>query len=296
MKKYLLGFLAIIILVLEIILWQNTYFEKVIRSIVFLPNRQLASLTAIVQSPFYYTFKDNGALEEAGIMDDSSSPYFWLNSGGRFLLKDGIGKTVQGELWKFNKWRLAYSISNPVDTDNGYHPQNILRLVTRSKWRNFSQEIYFKITKLNISASPNRNASNGVLVFNRYQDGNNVYYIGIRVDGAVVIKKKMNGTYYTLAYKQFYNASVPYDHDTNPNLIPSQKWIGLKSEIKTNPDNTVSLKLFIDKDKTGVWVLVTEAIDDGKTYGGAAIVNEGYAGIRTDFMDVEFDDYKIMSI
>jgi hypothetical protein len=38
---------------------------------------------------------------------------------------------------------------------------------------------------------------------------------------------------------------------------------------------------------------VAEAKDDGKTFGGAAILNEGYAGIRTDFMDVEFDDYKI---
>ena len=227
-------------------------------------------------------------------MDDSSSPYFWLNSGGQFLFKDGIGKTVQGELVKFNKWRLAYVASNPTDTDNGYHPQNIFRLVTRSKWQSFQQEIYFKITKSNLSTSINRNASNGLLFFNRYQDAFNLYYTGIRVDGAAVIKKKINGIYYTLAYKSFYNDITPYNRATNPNLISAQKWVGLKSEVVTNPDSTVSIKLFIDKDKTGNWVLVAEAKDDGKSYGGSAILSEGYAGIRADFMDVEFDDYKVV--
>ena len=56
----------------------------------------------------------------------------------------------------------------------------------------------------------------------------------------------------------------------------------------------MDIKLFIDKDKTGNWVLAAEAIDDGKSYGGGAILNEDYAGIRADFMDVEFDDYKII--
>ncbi len=294
MKKYFLVILIIFILAIGIFVWRSSYFEKIIRGIVLSPNRQLASLAVVVQSPFYYTFKVDGVLDEAGKMDDSSSPYFWLNSGGQFYLKDGTGKTVQGELAKFNKWRLAYAASNPTDTDNGYHPQNILRLVTRSKWQSFQQEIYFKITKLNMSASSNRNASNGILFFNRYQNGSNLYYAGIRVDGAAVIKKKINGIYYTLTYKSFYKADAPYNRDTNPNLIPNQKWIGLRSEIVTSSDNTVSIKFFVDRDKTGNWILAAEAKDDGKTYGGAAFLNEGYAGIRTDFMDVEFDEYKII--
>lgn len=97
-----------------------------------------------------------------------------------------------------------------------------------------------------------------------------------------------------MVYKPFYNTATPYNRDTNPNLMPTQKWIGLKSEVKTNVDNSVNIKLFIDKDKTGNWVLATEAKDDGKSYGGEAILSEGYTGIRTDFMDVEFDDYKII--
>ncbi len=38
---------------------------------------------------------------------------------------------------------------------------------------------------------------------------------------------------------------------------------------------------------TGGWTTVFEAVDAG----GAAILSDGYAGIRTDFMDVEFDNY-----
>jgi hypothetical protein len=201
---------------------------------------------------------------------------------------------MQGELEPLNKWRLLYSVSNPADTDDGYHPQNIFRLVTRSKWQNFSQEIYFKINKTNMSASSNRNSSNGVFFFNRYQDSNNVYYIGIRVDGAAVVKKKVNGRYYTLRSEPFYKSDAPYNRDTNPNLIPGQIWIGLKSEVKTNSDNTVSIKIFIDKDGSGNWILATEARDNGWSYGGSAILNEGYAGFRTDFMDIEFDNYRLV--
>lgn len=295
MKKYFFGFLTgILIFVGGIAVWQSSYFEKIVRNIALSSGRQTASVAAIIKSPFYYSFKVDGTLDEAGNIDDSSSPYFWLNSGGQFILKNGIGKTVQGELSKFNKWRLAYYTSNPTDTDNGYHPQNILRLVTRSKWQNFRQEIYYKIVKDNLSASPNRNASNGLLLFNRYLNGNNLYYTGIRVDGHAIIKKKINGRYYTMSEKPFY--SGVYNRDTNPNLIPENKWFALRSEIKTNTNGTVNIKVFIDKDKTGVWVLAAEATDDGKSYGGAPILKDGYAGVRTDFMDVEFDDYRIEKI
>jgi hypothetical protein len=291
---YYLGILPVVLVVSLFFAWQISFFNKAIRHVVLLQDEQLAAVAAVVGSTFSYSFNVKGILDEVGRMDDSSSPYWWLNSGGRFYIASSTGKTVYGELSQFSKWRIAYAAANATDTDNGYHPQNIFRLVTRSKWQNFSQEVSFQNAKLNMSTSTNRNASNGILLFNRYQDGNNLYYTGVRVDGAIVIKKKINGTYYTLAYKQFYTNGTPYSRDTNPNLIPSQKWIGLKSEVRTNLDNTVSIKVFIDRDKIGSWVLVAEATDDGKTYGGSAILNEGYAGIRTDFMDVEFDDYKVV--
>lgn len=261
---------------------------------VLAPDVEAATSAAIVSSPFHYAFSKDGKLEEVGSMSQSNSPYWWLSSGAYMYLKSGIGKTIQGDLPRFDKWRLIFSASNSGETDNGYHPQNIFRMPTRNKWQNFRQEIYFKINKDNLSASPNRNASNGLLLFNRYQDGNNLYYTGIRVDGAAVIKKKINGAYYTMAYKPFFGTG--YNRDTNFNLLPKNVWIGLRSEVKTNTDGTVNIKVYVDNGKTGDWVLAAEATDDGKSSGGAAILNEGYAGIRTDFMDVEFDDFRMITL
>lgn len=242
---------------------------------------------------FVESFQTTYSVVEADKLADSTSPGWWLGSGAYFYSAQGIGSTLVGSLKANNPFRIAYSTSNPVDTNNGYYPQNVFRLVlTRGKWLNFQQEAHFKVVNNNLSQSPNRNESNGLLFFNRYQDTDNLYYTGIRVDGAAVIKKKIHGTYYELSLNQFYKNSS-YNPVTNPTLIPKNKWIGLRSEIKTNPDNTVSIKLFIDKDNTGDWVLATEAKDDGKSYGGKAILNEGYTGIRTDFMDVEFDNYKV---
>lgn len=253
----------------------------------------VVSTTITGLSVLNYTFDKDSIVKEIWDMNKSSSPYWWVNSGAYMYLKGGVGMTVQGELPSDDVRRISYQLANPGETDNGYHPQNIFRLVTRSKWKNFNQEAYFRITKLNFSSSTNRDASNGVLLFNRYQDGNSLYYAGIRVDGFAVIKKKINGVYYFLAYKPVYSNGTPYNRASNQNLIPTLKWIGLKTEVTTNADNTVSIKLFIDKDRTRNWILVAEAKDDGKTYGGGVILNEGYAGIRTDFMDVEFDNYLI---
>lgn len=248
--------------------------------------------TANVGVSFVEHFDTSYTVAETDPLSTSNSVNWWVSSGGYFYSKEGVGSTVVGSLPETDLWRISFSSSNPLDTDDGYYPQNIFRLVLRSVWENSQQEAYFKIVNNNLSASPNRNSSNGLLFFNRYKDAFNLYYAGIRVDGYAAIKKKINGIYYTLAYEPFDTFTNPYNRDTNPSLLPKQQWIGMRSEIETNPDNTVSIKLYIDETNTGNWVLVVEAIDDGISYGGP-IFEEGHAGIRTDFMDVEFDDYRI---
>lgn len=251
-----------------------------------------ATSTAEVQDHFYYPFNNSGVLNEIGQMGNSMDPYFWLNSGAQLWITDNIGETIQGELTDNSPWRSIYRDSNPTDTDNGYHPQNIFRFVTRSKWQNMRQECHFLITKDNLSLSTNRNASNGLLLFNRYQDSNNLYYAGIRVDGAAVIKKKTNGTYYTLAYNKIFPGSA-YDRNANPDILPKHSWLGLRSEITNQADGTTAIRLYVDQTGSGSWILAAAASDDGRSYGGPALVAEGYAGIRTDFMDVQFDDYRL---
>jgi hypothetical protein len=245
---------------------------------------------------FFEDFITNYIVKESGNLNESESPGWWLSSGAYFNSKNGIGSSIIGPLSALDPWRIAFSLSNPLDTDNGYYPQNIFRLIlTKNRWKNFEQEIYFNIVKNNLSISTNRNSSNGILFFNRYQDAFNLYYTGIRVDGAAVIKKKINGIYYTLAYKPIYGDPILYNRETSPNLIPIQKWIGIKSETITNLDNTVTIKLSIDKDGNKNWILALEVKDDNKSYGDQAFLNDGYVGVRTDFMDVEFDNYRIIS-
>lgn len=249
-----------------------------------------ANLAAVppapVQSPFLYNFDVSGTLEEAASMGASSSPYWWLSSGAYFYF-GGTGETVHGSLPANDYWRLLYAANNPVDTDNGYHPQNIFRLVSRSKWASFRQQVYFRISADNLSNSPNRNASNGVLLFNRYQDQDNLYYTGVRVDGAAVIKKKQQGTYYTIAYKKIFPGT--YHPNANPNLLPKGVWMGITSETLNNPDGTVRIRLHVNSGN-GVWKLIFDVEDDGVQYG-PPFTQSGYGGFRTDFMDVEFDNY-----
>lgn len=247
-----------------------------------------------VSSPFLYNFKVEGELHETGSMQKSKSPYWWLNSGGVMTIKEGSGQSNQGDLTALSKWRILYNLNNPIDTDGGYHPQNIFRLVTKSSWQDFSEEAIFKINKINLSQSPNRNVSNGVLLFLRYKDGNNLYYVGVRVDGTGIIKKKVNGEYFTLAQEKIFEGQ--YHRHDNPNLLPLNTWFGIRAEIKNIEDQSVAIKLFVDPLNTEEWQLVLQTIDDATGFDGLPINNKGFAGIRTDFMDVEFREFKIVEL
>jgi len=239
---------------------------------------------------FSDSFNVDETIEEAGSMAESSSPDWWVNSGGRFIKGGGAGHTIHGDLPANDRWRIAYAQSNPVDTDDGYHPQNIFRLVTRTRWKNFDQQVHFRIDRINMSTSPNRNASNGVLLFNRYQDSQTLYYAGVRVDGAAVIKKKVAGKYTTMAHGGIFPGYGTYNVTNKPNLIPENQWIGIRTLVTTNPDGSVDVQLLVDQGSG--WNVALDAVDTGAT-GGAEVTADGYGGIRTDFMDADFENYSI---
>lgn len=239
-------------------------------------------------------FSEKFTLEEAGEMDESTSPYWWVNSGAYLFSEGGEGRTLFGELGSEDAWQKKYEAYDASETDEGTHPQNIFRLLTRSKWGDSSQEAYYNIHRYILSDDEHRGESNALLLFSRYQDGSNLYYAGVRVDGTAVIKKKKKDTYYTMAQKEVLPGS--FDKKTNPNLIPTNTWIGVRSVVRNNADGTVSIEVYIDRNFSGVWEFAVGAIDDGKSFGGEAFRNDGYAGIRTDFMDVSFDNYSITKI
>jgi hypothetical protein len=239
------------------------------------------------------TFSEKTTLEEAGKMSDSQSPNWWLNSGGVAAMDNGSARTNFGPLPEGSRWQKLYAKTNPRDTDGGFFPQNIFRLVTRQKWQNLDQQIFFNIDKINMSDSENRNESNGALLFNRYYDGDNLYYTGLRVDGHAVIKKKIDGKYYTLAEKDVLSDGKKYDRNDEPNFLPLHQWLGIRSVVTNTGNRAVDLKFYVDLDQTGNWQLVLETQDKGSAFGKSPLSEPGRAGIRTDFMDVAFQNYKI---
>ena len=240
------------------------------------------------------TFDTVGVLEETGSMQESRNADWWLNSGGRLRFRDGVGATLEGELATGDRWRRAYAEGDPLDTDAGARPQNLFRLITRGRWRNARQSVRFRIDRITPTMSPNRNETNGVLLMHRFQDGKNVYYAGLRVDGAAVIKKKAGGVYFTLAYRQLYPGE--YDREGAPSLLPLGRWLALETTIENEPGGGVRLAIRAQDPATHGEDLteVLAVVDHGAE--SPQIVAEGHAGVRTDFAEVELDDYRIEPI
>jgi hypothetical protein len=202
-------------------------------------------------------------------------------------------RTILGNLPSSDRWYGLYKESNPEDTDDGSHPQNIFRLVTKDQKIDNSEQVYFKIHAINLSQSENRNESNGVLLFNRYQNSDNVYYAGLRVDGAVVIKKKILGEYQTLAVKKIISGT--YNRNSNPNLLQTNAWYGLKTIVK-NEGESVRIILYLDTTNSGSWKELLNVLDSNPLKDGMSLHKDGHGGIRTDFMDVEFRSFEFRSL
>lgn len=264
---------------------RNAYISYSYWFMALLSSSKIASGAAMVDD---FDQSTPSMMYETSSMTESNDLQWWLSSGAHLMRTGKVLSTIQGQLLNSDNFRSLYATSNPIDTDNGYRPQNLLRLVTRVKFKNFNQQVFFNIQNINASASPNRNQSNGIFFFNRYQDGKTLYYVGIRVDGKAVIKKKFAGEYTTLKSAIVYPGS--YQHELQPNLLPTHRWIGIRSEVVNLSNNSVLIAMYINDSHLGTgWNKVLEVEDSGQD--GNTIMNEGYAGIRSDFMDVNFDAY-----
>lgn len=239
-------------------------------------------------------FLESGIIVEKISPKNSDQKCWWLDSGGTFMVENGVGKTIQNNLSDNHYWRIEYNKTNPIDTNNGYRPQNIFRLINQGRWKNIDQSIFFKINLYDLSQSPNRNPSNGVLLMSHYIDSNNLYYAGIRVDGSVVIKKKYAGIYTTLAIEPF-TTSTKYDRYSNPILIPLNKWIGERFVSTNYKDGSVNLKLYIKMNEEENWQLILETNDSSELSGTKPFDTTGNIGIRSDFMDIEFKNFSAKS-
>ncbi|HVS79645.1 MAG TPA: hypothetical protein VHF05_01570 [Candidatus Paceibacterota bacterium] len=233
-------------------------------------------------------------LEESDGFDTSASPLYWLNSGAEALLSSSSSwSTVKGDLAAGSKWHEEYASSNSTDTDGGIHPQNLFRIFTRGVYGDGAYSAYAKIDRIVASASPNRNSSNGVFLMIHAEDSDNLYYAGLRVDGNAVIKKKIGGTYYTIAETPLF-AYAPYNRDTRPDLLPLNTWLGMKADVKTLPDNSVQIEFSIDLSGEGSWIPILSVTDAPKG-NVQTLPGPGHAGIRSDFMEMSIRDFRVDS-
>lgn len=230
--------------------------------------------------PWKYSFNVPGTLEETGSMDSSSSPYFWLNSGGRMLLTDGCGHTIEGDLPSNDKAYQLYK--NDEGADFGAHPQNLFRLFTRNKYPSLEQSVKVKMLRYIVSPSTQREASDGFVLGFSDITGQFVYYFALRVDGYLVIKQKDGSVndYSTLAQKKLLPGV--YHVTTSPNLIPIGQTFDLKFSV-AKEGTDVRLKGFVN----GVEHL--DVVDATPL----ANLEEGHGLIRLDFMEACFDDYRL---
>jgi len=110
----------------------------------------------------------------------------------------------------------------------------------------------------------------GLHAFARYQNNNNLYVASLRYDGQVTIKRKVNGTYATLA-----DGDIASSYLDAAGHLKTGQWFTLKFSVFGS-----DLKFYID----GTLVLI--ASDSSLAYGTI--------GIRTDYANVYLDDWKLL--
>jgi hypothetical protein len=235
--------------------------------------------------PWSYNFSTPGTLVETGSMSESSSGIWWVNSGYKMILANGIGQTIHGDLPSTDPGYQLYR--NDISTDYGKRPQSIARYYVRQKFRDIDFSAYFRMDRYILSPAPERNAWNGLCLMLRDSGtGDTLMHAILRVDGDLVLKRKLNGTYTTLQTVKIFPGT--WNYSSNPNLIPIGQWIGIKATT-ANEGSGVRIKICLDIGKTGVWKEYVSFLDSAQP-----ILNEGYFGLRTDFSDVSFDDVAIV--
>lgn len=260
----------------------------IVSLIVSIP-RVEASSAVTISLPWSYTFSSPGTLNQTATVAQSGSPYWWVASGGQLKVSSGLGQSLQGNVTSSNSWYNTYKKSNPVVSDNGSHPQNIFSMFARTPELNIDQSVSVKINRDNLGTVSNRNPWNGIFLSSRWLDNNNYYIAGIRDDGHAIVKKKVNGTYYTLAEKQIFPGT--YDAVSNPNLLPKNVWLRIRSVVYTDSTGNVRIQLYLDRTQSGLWELVLDTVDNGSS--GTKINSQGLLGLRSDFMDIVMDNYKL---
>lgn len=176
----------------------------------------------------------------------------------RFNTSDGLLANNYGKDDVLKKWDVT-SQKFYVKNNRGYTDSPIFRVVTqKSDFNNFV--LNTKAMKSKLGKDP----WDGLQVFFRYNDYDNLYAAGIRNDNALHLKKKVAGEYFELAKVEFDGNRLNHWYD-----------------IKVVAQNT-HIQVYVDG---------TKYID---VYDST--FSKGKVGARTDNVTAHFDDYKVSTL
>lgn len=207
----------------------NNLFEATMKNTEDATNKRTLSETTISQPLFSDDFERPGGL---------------IAVEGRNGQQDPLGK------WKVTSGSLY------TKNAQGYTRDPVFRVVTRqSNFRNFALSADMLKTKLGIDAW------DGLQLFFRYNDPDNLYAAGLRNDNSIHLKKKVKGTYTTLAIAPVNSNKLYYRYN---------------------------LKVLAAGDHIEVFV-------DGQKYIDVrdSSFQTGRVGIRTDNIEAYFDNFDV---
>lgn len=175
-----------------------------------------------------------------------------------FNRPDGLIADNYGKNDSLGRWDVT-SQSLYAKDNRGYTSSPIFRVVTnKSDFSNFCLTADMMKTKLGIENW------DGLQIFFRYKDYDNLYVTGLRNDNSLHLKKKINGTYYTLAQVPISSNRLNYWYKMK--LVAAGKRI----------------QVYVDGQK---YIEVTDG----------SIVS-GKVGIRTDNIEAYFDNFTVYSL
>jgi endoglucanase len=148
----------------------------------------------------------------------------------------------------------------------------LFTLVTKNNsWENASTSLLVKINKISLTGR--------VVLLTHYLDNDTYYALGITATGQAIIKKQKGGVEEVLQTQKVFDS------------LPLNRLIGLRAESVTNADDSVTLRLLIDKENNNNW---TEA---GRVTDKTGPIHEaGAIGLATRGSDVVFDNLNIQKI
>lgn len=194
----------------------------------------------------------------------------WEMTSGSLFARDGVG-------WSGVSDSAAPDALSRLATDSA-----VFRLVSRRGFEDISVRLEMRVLRFVVTPRTPARAWDGVHLWLRYRDPNELYYVSIaRRDGTTVIGKKLpvgtrGGRYVVLAAIE-----------RKP--VRTGAWQRVEATVQTNRDGSVSLRVTING------TLVARSVDQGGT-GTPVVSAPGRVGLRADNAEFEFRQLEVRSL